>query len=276
MTLSVKEIKKRLTEGGIDFEGIFEKADLVALLPQGSTRLIPRSSGSTPTTIAMSVSSLREIIRSLAGRTSQCTEKTDLYRMARDLLVGKTCIVCMDTLLASPSETVVRLPCCPSFWHKHCLAEWLLRSAQEGRFPHNCPSCKHQIPDSFISKHVITDDSGWYLRYVSAVEGLRRLRAAAAQHQDGHDLSSMGFKRCPQCGSWIEKGPSMEAFGVPVMEGCDKMTCRCGCQFCFRCGSLGAACRCTGRDHGFFSHQEVLADYPRSNVGASGLLSSLF
>jgi hypothetical protein len=125
-----------------------------------------------------------------------------------------------------------------------------------------------------------SDPNGRYLRYVSVVDGLKQLRAKKARSsmsdEEQRALHRQGFRKCPGCGAWIEKGPAMEAFGVPLAEGCDKMTCRCGCQFCYRCGALNANCSCTGADHGFFSHQEVLDEYPRSHLGSSGLLGNLF
>jgi IBR domain. len=36
------------------------------------------------------------------------------------------------------------------------------------------------------------------------------------------------FKQCPQCKYWVERS-----------QGCDAMTCRCGAQFCYRCGRMG-------------------------------------
>lgn len=55
------------------------------------------------------------------------------------------------------------------------------------------------------------------------------------------------WKACPKCGSMIER-----------RIGCDHMTCRCGCHFCYRCGKMrhfahpavraagaqGSSCRC--------------------------------
>jgi len=74
-------------------------------------------------------------------------------------------------------------------------------------------------------------------------------------------MESMEARQCAQCGSWVEKS-----------EGCDKMTCRCGFQFCQKCGSVGARCSCTGRNHIFFDQATVLRNWQpawRSHAAAS-------
>ena len=62
------------------------------------------------------------------------------------------------------------------------------------------------------------------------------------------------YKACPKCGHAVEKDP----------ESCDKFQCRCGCRFCWKCGSLAdaagiATCKCTGNDHSFWdnNHNKV-------------------
>lgn len=44
-----------------------------------------------------------------------------------------------------------------------------------------------------------------------------------------------GLKKCPQCTMWVEK-----------MEGCNYVVCRCGCKFCYLCGTDFQQCRCGG------------------------------
>eukprot|EP00359_Climacostomum_virens_P010151 CAMPEP_0204913564 /NCGR_PEP_ID=MMETSP1397-20131031/11378_1 /ASSEMBLY_ACC=CAM_ASM_000891 /TAXON_ID=49980 /ORGANISM="Climacostomum Climacostomum virens, Strain Stock W-24" /LENGTH=103 /DNA_ID=CAMNT_0052084807 /DNA_START=183 /DNA_END=490 /DNA_ORIENTATION=- len=43
------------------------------------------------------------------------------------------------------------------------------------------------------------------------------------------------FKQCPLCEYWVEKS-----------EGCDHVKCKCGCEFCYRCGGLHNRCECNG------------------------------
>ena len=69
---------------------------------------------------------------------------------------------------------------------------------------------------------------------------------------DAHsEMHSEGLRRCPHCGVYIEK---MEG-------GCDKLTCRCGCKFCFKCGVLNADCECTASFHHFIPHESVMNNY---------------
>ena len=275
--LTVRQLKEKAQEKGIDISNVVEKSELVELLSDKS------SPGSSPS-IAMSVSDLRELIRSSAGRTSQCSEKLDLFNLAKQLLDTKTCLICTEQFFRSYSEIVIRMTnCCNTIVHQDCLSKWIMTSVvDQGVFPGKCPSCSALLGESFITKHVITPAStnGMYLRYIAAVDGIKRLRQqerSFLSKQEESDLVNLGYRKCPKCSSWIEKGPSMEAFGIPVVAGCDKMTCRCGCQFCFKCGSIEAKCACTGNEHGFFSHQDVLERYPRSNITSPvGFINTLF
>eukprot|EP01017_Pseudomicrothorax_dubius_P042732 TRINITY_DN7017_c0_g1_i11.p1 TRINITY_DN7017_c0_g1~~TRINITY_DN7017_c0_g1_i11.p1 ORF type:complete len:163 (+),score=22.59 TRINITY_DN7017_c0_g1_i11:184-672(+) len=41
------------------------------------------------------------------------------------------------------------------------------------------------------------------------------------------------FKQCAKCKFWVEKN-----------QGCDHMTCRCGYEFCYKCGGKYRQCEC--------------------------------
>ena len=256
--LSVRELKKALSERGISFSNIFEKSDLVDLYNEVDAHK----------PIKMSVSDLRVLIRGFAGKSQTCFEKEDLYLLAKKLLCEKRCLVCLDELLAGREEIVVRLECCSEVLHVSCLSMWLLESVETGKYPHMCPKCAHPINEQFIQKICTYMTATQIAKYTKIVAGLRELHTSPGNGD--FDGKKFGLSQCPKCHSWIEKGPAMEAFGIPVAEGCDKMTCRCGCQFCYRCGAIGANCKCTGNEHGFFSHQDVLRDYPDSNINTAG------
>jgi len=56
-------------------------------------------------------------------------------------------------------------------------------------------------------------------------------------------LREMDMKHCRRCRA-----------GVLKDSGCDKMMCRCGYKFCFRCGAENAVCRCTPSYHLFWNN----------------------
>ena len=58
----------------------------------------------------------------------------------------------------------------------------------------------------------------------STCEEGQDLAAAAEVRAHTDTMLQLGFRRCRQCRFWIQKE-----------EGCNKMTCRCGYQFCHRC-----------------------------------------
>lgn len=56
-------------------------------------------------------------------------------------------------------------------------------------------------------------------------------------------LSDLGMRICVSCGNGVEK-----------KDGCDKMMCRCGAKFCYRCGTEFAMCNCTDDAHIFWDN----------------------
>ncbi|TNV83732.1 hypothetical protein FGO68_gene2846 [Halteria grandinella] len=63
-----------------------------------------------------------------------------------------------------------------------------------------------------------------------------------AHSRDQNDAAFMAFargaklKQCPGCGQMVEKA-----------AGCDHMKCRCGRDFCYRCGGMYMQCECFKR-----------------------------
>ena len=262
--LSIKDLKAALKHHGVSTDGLLEKSELVNALQQAE---VTNHASSSSQGSENSTSDLKDLIRHLAGRTAGCFEKVDLINRAKLLLRDRNasrCPVCFDDLL-DDARAVIHLPCCPiecSVYHRSCVASWVISSAEDGKIPVMCPSCKKPIDDYFIRSKCLSDPSQMR-RYDSIIKGLEDLRA----RRDGSlvDLTSLGMRRCPRCGVWIEKGPSFEGFGLQLM-GCDKMTCRCGYQFCYRCGAEKAECACTGQEHTFFSPEDVHGNYPNSGL----------
>jgi hypothetical protein len=71
------------------------------------------------------------------------------------------------------------------------------------------------------------------VRYFSLTYSQERATRRALEEDEG-------VQQCRSCGAAVSK-----------VDGCDKFMCRCGYKFCWKCGAEGAACGCTGREHGF-------------------------
>jgi len=64
--------------------------------------------------------------------------------------------------------------------------------------------------------------------------------------------TSQSIRVCSKCHNTVEK-----------KGGCDKMQCRCGFRFCFRCGAKDAVCVCTAASHGFWDNKKHQPDFSR-------------
>ena len=62
-------------------------------------------------------------------------------------------------------------------------------------------------------------------------------------------LNSLDVRYCMMC-----------HHGITKSSGCNKMKCRCGYKFCFKCNAANASCRCTPSYHGFWDNQINSAD----------------
>jgi hypothetical protein len=61
------------------------------------------------------------------------------------------------------------------------------------------------------------------------------------------------YKSCKNCGIPIEK-----------VSGCEKMKCRCGYKFCYKCGVENATCKCTPAMHGYWDNERNQGDFSRT------------
>jgi len=233
---SVKELKEALRRHGVSTEGLLERSELVEALNRAEA-----ATGSG--TSANSTSELKDLIRHFAGKVSGCFERAGLINRARLMLTDRKalkCRICLDELLDDNRPVVCPIESC--VYHCHCLSSWVVKAVEDGRFPVPCPGCLHPL-DAFLIQ----------ARCPEIYQRFARVSVSLAE-QRGHaeDLAPLGSRRCPRCGVWIEKGPTFSVFGLEIV-GCDKMTCRCGFKFCFRCGAENARCACTGAEHNFYA-----------------------
>ncbi len=239
--LSVRELKKLLSDRGIACSSFLERSEFIrALLDSEKAE-------------RMTVSEMKDLIRHLAGRTTGMFERGDLWRRLQELLGDKQCVVCLDQLIV-PERAMTYLSCCPDVYHLDCLQQYVLKTVEEGKFPVSCMKCGREVE---IGK-VFKQDTALCTKYHTISSKLIEQRNNTVDNQE---LRGMGFTQCPKCKVWIEKGPAYEAFGMEI-PGCNKMTCRCGHQFCFKCAADKGRCACTGDQHDFFPHEEVIQDYP--------------
>ena len=254
-SLSVKELKDLLRQHGIPLNGLVEKSDLI------------REARRISSDDKLSVSDLREAIRHCAGRTAGCYERGDLIERARLVLQGLACPICLEDVLMREGSISCLSCCAKGVYHRGCLGRWALESVSAGKFPVLCPQCRSVLDDWTVQSRCFTPNSESFQRFQSILASLLAQRSAERTVDDttASYFKSLGYRPCPSCGCWIEKGPSFEVFGLGV-PGCDKMTCRCGKKFCFNCGKNENECACTGPEHGFFSPEDVNQNYPKSRI----------
>jgi len=147
---------------------------------------------------------------------------------------------------------------CPPV-HRSCLSKYVIFQAEEGQNP-CCPFCRRLLSLEEVRANVSPAACRAWLRLHRAWTELREGPGLASDLSDLKSVEEaammldLGYRRCPTCGVWIQKqDPGW-------VTGCEKMTCRCGGRFCFRCGSLEGRCDCAA-DHDFLDRGSVLSDY---------------
>jgi len=142
------------------------------------------------------------------------------------------CYVCCDKV--STNESII-LTACSHRGCNACTTKWIKTQEDSGQATSaTCPYCRANIHD---------DD-------VIAILGRpfkQREALARPANEEIDDLTLQWFndqtKLCPGCGSRVEK-----------LDGCDHMTCLCGCGFCFKCGSM--RCLCNGDEGTSYATEE--------------------
>ncbi|CAE7413532.1 unnamed protein product [Symbiodinium necroappetens] len=148
---------------------------------------------------------------------------------------------------------------CPQV-HRVCLSKHLIIQAEDGKFPCTCPFCLRPLSLREIHRSLSPRACRAWLRLHNLWRELRELPRQEQDHtntlevEEVRMMQDFGCRRCPRCGVWIEKQEP------GWLTGCDKMTCRCGGRFCFRCGSVEAQCSCS-LGHDFIEQESVAADY---------------
>lgn len=300
-SLSIRELREKLRCRGIDTTGCIEKSDLVLRL-QESVSLSPKrsrtevappacapteaggTSGARATGQDANATNLNEStqdvqkLRSLKGlpvaelrRLLSChgleavaagaTEKSEIAAVLENhFLQCPICLCDVEDIELSFCSCESCLTC----FHLPCAARHALTAAEAGQLPLLCPvpGCRQKWPAAIVGRALNAEELE---RYNAAVRSVRELRRASHTQQalsprTAEALKTCGIRRCPQCGSGIEKQQGS------ITHGCDKMTCRCGCRFCFVCGLEAtkggrSRCSCVGDHHVYLPHQSVMNDY---------------
>eukprot|EP00927_Polykrikos_kofoidii_P043742 TRINITY_DN37835_c0_g1_i1.p1 TRINITY_DN37835_c0_g1~~TRINITY_DN37835_c0_g1_i1.p1 ORF type:complete len:445 (+),score=30.60 TRINITY_DN37835_c0_g1_i1:177-1337(+) len=164
-------------------------------------------------------------------------------------------------------DTVMRCEGCCARFHKSCVAGHVVSAVERGRLPLTCPvpRCRHLWPRAIVVWAVDEVHVGRYDVASRSIEDLQACQgrgdvAASLSPRTTDALKRLGVRDCRRCSALIQK----QAEGL--LTGCDKMTCRCGSMFCFKCGMEARAggvsrCRCVGTHHSFIAQSQVLNNY---------------
>jgi len=234
----------------------------------GAAALLP------PELAGRSKDELLELLSCHAGEaeaqasSTQATE--DLVKFLRQPL-GR-CPICLEEVAAVDDFT--RCQHCLAPFHRSCASQHAISAAQHGQVPLSCPvpGCRRPWTEEILRWAL---DEQQKLKYDNAVHALTCLRSSGGRDDSVsprflEELKKVGVRPCPRCQSLIQK----QAEGL--LTGCDKMTCRCGCMFCFKCGTEARAggvarCRCVGVHHQFIPQSQVLSNYRGAfSLGAAG------
>jgi hypothetical protein len=185
------------------------------------------------------------------------------------------CVHCKDIV---KENEVILLETCLHAFHKKCLKETVIKAFEEKKVPIVCCNCKtellvpeikacltgrqyKQYEDLTFRMFLEQNDEDYNscptatCKYMFELEDgiidydcpvCKRsycLNCRMNAHQ-GWDCNRMGgfrfgvvkgqkLKACPICAFWVERP-----------QGSSTMRCRCGNNFCYKCGKLGANCGC--------------------------------
>jgi len=98
----------------------------------------------------------------------------------------------------------------------------------EGEFDFQCQTCKKR----YCLRCQVTYHAG------STCEDYRKWAKENGKAEELFSDFVVGakFKMCPGCKKWVEK-----------TAGCDHIRCRCGFEFCYKCGGIYLKCECVSK-----------------------------
>eukprot|EP00930_Biecheleria_cincta_P038521 TRINITY_DN26459_c0_g2_i1.p1 TRINITY_DN26459_c0_g2~~TRINITY_DN26459_c0_g2_i1.p1 ORF type:complete len:388 (-),score=44.33 TRINITY_DN26459_c0_g2_i1:376-1539(-) len=280
---SVRELKQLLAQRGLDASGCLEKSDIVNrlrdVLPAQSTfgkatEPVASQHGGQQSHDEKFRALERLPLSELRGLL-KCHGAEDMLRGAREkqeLLTAlaaclSRCPICLENADDGDlSNSMQRCDACRAPFHQRCCAGHALAAAEAASLPLLCPvpGCKSRWRGSIVA-WALTEEE--LCRYNAAVRSIRELRGGTSRSdtptlspRTSDAMKQLGVRACPKCHAMIEKQDP------GLTHGCDKMTCRCGCRFCFQCGTLAgdngeARCKCVGDHHSYLTHEQVLRDY---------------
>eukprot|EP01041_Mallomonas_annulata_P011948 gene11947-25033_t len=127
------------------------------------------------------------------------------------------------------------------------IASWKSES-EDGPSKMNCPQCKRE--------HCILCAAEPFHHGMNCEEAFKYERRQVLLRRRSEELSTCAYlvninvKYCKKCRT-----------GVVKESGCDKMKCRCGYKFCYKCGSENSICKCTSAYHGYWDNVAGTADF---------------
>jgi len=176
------------------------------------------------------------------------------------LCVANKCSICFE--LTEPSELFRSSRFCPPshIFCKTCMSKYVLTCAERANFSIRCPGidCHAMLHfwqiEGFLDARSLVMFNDFKKSADEREKILRRMRVMLEMESPSKFILAMqelNFKQCPRCFIWIER----------IEAGCSKMTCRCGCMFCYECGAKNAICDCSRPVIGFYSRATILNNY---------------